>query len=145
MTMRNPILYLVQYLFFMTSFASAEPNPLGSFRWDYRIILVAAPVAEVEDIANELKEAKAGINERDILWFVFGGESFATNYTESLAKGFEKTVSDNYFKKSGKKREVRLVGKDGGVKEKADNLDLERLFALIDSMPMRRAEMRSNY
>lgn len=36
-----------------------------------------------------------------------------------------------------------LVGKDGGEKARADRLDdLEAWFALIDAMPMRRAEMR---
>ena len=38
---------------------------------------------------------------------------------------------------------VILVGKDGGIKlERQDETRLEDIFALIDSMPMRREEMR---
>ena len=36
-----------------------------------------------------------------------------------------------------------LIGKDGGVKLRVDGVpELDRVFALIDGMPMRRAEMR---
>ena len=39
---------------------------------------------------------------------------------------------------------VRLVGKDGGVKlDQATPIEVTTLFALIDAMPMRRAEMAS--
>ena len=38
---------------------------------------------------------------------------------------------------------VLLIGKDGGVKlRSAEPVGAERLFALIDTMPMRRQEMR---
>jgi hypothetical protein len=37
---------------------------------------------------------------------------------------------------------VRLVGKDGGVKHvQSVPIDAPTIFALIDAMPMRRAEM----
>lgn len=40
--------------------------------------------------------------------------------------------------------EVVLIGKDGGVKARTSDLSaLEDFLALIDTMPMRRAEMRS--
>ena len=40
--------------------------------------------------------------------------------------------------------EVVLIGKDGGVKARTDDPNaLEDLLALIDTMPMRRTEMRS--
>jgi hypothetical protein len=36
---------------------------------------------------------------------------------------------------------VFLIGKDGGLKASARELDLPALFALIDTMPIRRREM----
>ena len=40
--------------------------------------------------------------------------------------------------------EVVLIGKDGGIKARTDDPNaLEDLLALIDTMPMRRAEMQS--
>jgi hypothetical protein len=43
----------------------------------------------------------------------------------------------------GRGAQLVLIGKDGGIKaqQSEGGFDLERLFALIDSMPMRRAEM----
>jgi len=46
--------------------------------------LVSAPTAGVEDIVDTLKTAEAGINERHILWFVFGGDSAVTNHVEPM-------------------------------------------------------------
>ena len=38
---------------------------------------------------------------------------------------------------------MTLIGKDGGQKwRQSEPLDMETLFALIDGMPMRQAEMR---
>ena len=34
-----------------------------------------------------------------------------------------------------------LVGKDGGEKDRRRELDLERIFGMVDAMPMRRREM----
>jgi hypothetical protein len=36
-----------------------------------------------------------------------------------------------------------LIGKDGGIKARADDLDLAALFERIDAMPMRRREMET--
>ena len=37
---------------------------------------------------------------------------------------------------------VTLIGKDGGVKYRISHLDLQQVFNIIDSMPMRAREMR---
>ena len=39
---------------------------------------------------------------------------------------------------------VLLIGKDGGVKLRGDELDVQRIFDLIDTMPMRIREMKNN-
>ena len=36
---------------------------------------------------------------------------------------------------------VSLIGKDGGIKERASSLDLYDLFGAVDAMPMRQYEM----
>lgn len=119
-------------------FASADENPLAPFRWDYRIIIATADSAQVDDLVSKLGEVKAAIDERHILWFVFDGQSIATNYEQPLGEGFHSAIVRQFFKGlDEEKTGVRLIGKDGGVKEKAKNLNLERLFKLIDSMPKR--------
>lgn len=141
--MRQILYSLFAAFLFMTTYAAADANPLAHFRWEYRIILVAAPATEVEERVAELKAAQAGIDERHVLWFVIDGQSVTTNYKQALDEDFQTEVLKSYFK--GIKAEstaVRLIGKDGGVKERAETFDLARLFARIDAMPMRRVEMK---
>jgi len=131
----------------MTSLAFSEHDPLKSFLWDFRIVLVSTPSSEVDDHVSELKRAQEAINERHILWFVFGDDSVATNYdnAEPLGEEFRPTVLKRYFSEQSEgKTQVRLIGKDGGVKARSAKLDLQQLFALIDTMPMRQAEMRDD-
>lgn len=127
----------------MTPFAAAEENPLKSFRWDYRLILISAPATEAKERVAELKAAQAGIDERHVLWFVFDGQSVITNYRQPLGEGFRAAVLERYFKEVDPvSTALRLVGKDGGIKERAGQLDLAQLFARIDSMPMRQSEIK---
>lgn len=126
-------LHLAALFLLMTPLKSAPSNPLNSFRWDYRIILVSTTSDNLDGLVVKLESAKAAISERDILWFVMDEDSVVTNYSESLAKDFPQTIAKRYF--VDQKTQVRLIGKDGGVKEKAAELDLDRLFKLIDAMP----------
>ena len=41
--------------------------------------------------------------------------------------------------------EVILIGKDGGLKLRLDNLDIPILFSVIDAMPMRQNEMQRQW
>jgi hypothetical protein len=113
---------------------------LEPLRWHYRVLLLRS-----EDPAEEMRALLAGrkkaIDERDILWFLVEPSNPETNYPGPLSKDFINTISSEYFSGSSP-REVVLLGKDGGIKARADTLSLDSLFHLIDSMPMRQAELR---
>lgn len=84
-----------------------------------RILLIAAPSLNDDAYRTQaalLLPALAGLNERDfVVQIQFGTKSFS----------------------------VVLIGKDGGEKlRRATPLSPEELFAIVDAMPMRRAEMR---
>jgi hypothetical protein len=86
---------------------------------DHRILLIAAPSLNDDAYRTQaalLLPALAGLNERDfVVQIQFGTKSFS----------------------------VVLIGKDGGEKlRRATPLSPEELFAIVDAMPMRRAEMR---
>lgn len=134
--------FVLLSLLFSTHMARSSESPLEPFRWEQRIILVSAPQAESESLLARLKAAEAEINERDIHWFVFTTESSATNYQSGLPADFRADVMGRYFKDAGGATQVRLIGKDGGVKLREETLNIDRIFALIDTMPMRQAEMR---
>ncbi len=91
---------------------------LTAHQWRRRVLVIDAPEQVTEDHRRQLASldaAKAGLEERDVLVVTRPG-----------SPAFR----------------VRLVGKDGGVKlDQGAPIETATLFALIDAMPMRRAEM----
>ncbi len=99
----------------------AEPLPLPdlqSHRWKNRVLLIDTPAATAADYqtqASALLPVWSGLIERDL-----------HVVTRVNATAFR----------------VRLIGKDGGEKlDSSAPVSADALFALIDAMPMRRAEM----
>jgi hypothetical protein len=110
--MRPSLLLLFFFLFF-----SILP-PLHAAP-DQRLLVISTPSLNDDAYRTQaalLLPALAGLNERDfVVQIQFGTKSFS----------------------------VVLIGKDGGEKlRRAIPLSPEELFAVVDAMPMRRAEMR---
>ena len=114
-------------------------DSLDELAWQNRIILVRAAEAEVDDLATRLRTASAGIDERDVAWFVVSDTRIESNLAEPPGEALRTGLVDRYFS-DGTERVV-LVGKDGGIKNRSETLDLDNLFFRIDQMPMRRTEM----
>lgn len=116
---------------------------LESLQWKKRVILVYASQAiSAEHAANNLAEWGEGIADRDITWFVIGGDELRTNHAGGLGEGLRDRLLANYFDPEPGDTAVILIGKDGGVKSRSRDLDLEATFDLIDQMPMRIQEMQ---
>lgn len=111
---------------------------LSSLQWQNRVIVVNE-VADAEQTASLLESNAAGVNDRDLIWLVFDDSTTLTNYPGQLAPELKANTLKAYQIKPG---QVILIGKDGGVKSRLDQVDLDALFADIDAMPMRRNEMR---
>lgn len=120
---------------------NVEAQNISDFKWKNRIIVLY----ENDTNANEVKSALEIIDtnaskctERDIRVFVYKEDVFYNTNRE--ATGIKKSdILPEIFKG------YILIGKDGGIKVKAPYpFNLEKLFLLIDSMPMRKSEMRSN-
>jgi hypothetical protein len=111
---------------------------LGSLRWQHRIIVVDT---QIPDAVARLRAEQAAIDARDILWFVRdqGQGQVQTNYPGLLDDRLKQELGQRYFSRPD--ATVFLIGKDGGLKATAQQLDLPALFARIDAMPMRRREM----
>ncbi|KUJ80268.1 MULTISPECIES: DUF4174 domain-containing protein [Microbulbifer] len=112
---------------------------LSPLQWQNRILLVRSPKA-APDAEHQLRAAETAISERHLLWFLITAEGIRTNHAGTVSKQFTPNILERYFADQG--TNVVLIGKDGGVKARARSLDLEAIFSLIDSMPMRREEMR---
>ena len=114
----------------------ATPSVLGelsSLRWQNRLILVIG-VSDIQGSRQEFDQFSDAIIERDIIWFIFDQSDVITNYQGKVNPSFKSQIKAW----SGKeKQSVVLIGKDGDVKSVSSSLELQKLFALIDGMPMR--------
>jgi len=119
-------------------------HDLASYRWKNRILLIFSPTDSNSDfeafnqsLARELSEVKL----RDlILLRVF---ETAPSFIEDkpLSPEDAEKLRDRFRVRSGHLT-VILIGKDGGVKMiSEDQVELQEIFNLIDSMPMRQQEM----
>ena len=131
---------LLFLLFSLCAQSSERPmlTDLSSLQWQNRIIVVN-DVADVDPVLSLLKDNASGFTDRDLIWLVFVNDETLTNYPGTLAPQLKANTRKTYRIAPG---EVILIGKDGGVKNRLDQLDLETLFSDIDAMPMRRREMR---
>lgn len=93
---------------------------LSGHRWKDRVLIVETPSQDHPDFEEQQTR--------------FDANADAMSEQDLVVK--TRTGTDKF--------EVTLIGKDGGRKwRQSQPLDMETLFALIDSMPMRQAEMRS--
>lgn len=132
------LLLLLTCVWVVTGGASA--TSLEDLRWKHRILLVFPGDADAAGLVRTLEEQGGAVRERDLAWFVFAdGDPSNTGY---VLDARQRRRLEERFGAGGTR--VVLIGKDGGVKDIADRLDLARTFATIDAMPMRRREMRQS-
>jgi hypothetical protein len=118
---------------------------LTPYRWQNRLILVFSPTAAVPEYGTfdrQLSAASDEVLDRDLIViraFETGGlptdtPSLSSDDAAALRRRFG--VQKNRFT-------VILIGKDGGVKMvREGQVTLQKIFDLIDSMPMRQQEIR---
>ena len=120
----------------------AELASLDSLKWKYRVLMVFAEAPLVDAALANLNALAPEIDERDMVWFLLANDEWHSNYPGNLGMEFREQLLDRYFTPAPAESIVILIGKDGGVKSRDSDLDLEATFGLIDQMPMRKAEMR---
>ncbi|MEM1212295.1 MAG: DUF4174 domain-containing protein [Planctomycetota bacterium] len=119
-------------------------SSLRGERWRSRPVLVFAGTGHdgLRDAQLRLLDAASdGVRERDIVVYVVDADG-VTRGGETLAGDSDGLRSRYGIAADG--WAVVLIGKDGGEKLRVTEgaLETELLFAVIDAMPMRRAEMR---
>ena len=122
--------------------AAQSPDHL----WKHRVLLVFSPsqqTAEYREQLDHLRADAAGLEERDLQVYRIFPEGLITSERDVLDHN---DLSDQYRSQYGVDPEtftVVLVGKDGTEKLRTTEvLRLDKLYATIDAMPMRRREMR---
>ncbi|MFP4164960.1 MAG: DUF4174 domain-containing protein [Chitinispirillaceae bacterium] len=112
-------------------------NSLSELQWKKRILIVGLS-ENIDETVALLKANTGGIEERDTVWFVVGPQIVSSNLGR-IGDKLAESAASHLKNRTG--TEAVLIGKDGSEKARSDTLDLHSIFALIDSMPMRRKEM----
>jgi hypothetical protein len=107
------------------------------------IVFANATDPQVEAQTGALLAHRDGIADRDMLAIAVIGDDVKTIYGEAPAGMDANTLRARYQVEAGSSFTALLIGKDGGVKWREQRpADPGELFALIDTMPMRRQEMK---
>lgn len=127
-------------LFTLSSFS----QDLEKHQWKNRVLLVFTEDKNADDYKYQMKvlsEDRKGLNLRKLVVYRFTKHEFTTDFNEIWFS------SNSIFKKyvhNKEKFKILLMGLDGGIKlEQNKVLSLEKLFTIIDGMPMRRSELKS--
>jgi hypothetical protein len=124
--------------------ANDEPFDVTRYRWQQRMLVVSAPRHDDEHLAAQLRAAADSRQDfagRDLVLvtLVDDGDSAAGN--QALTDADVASARAALDIASGTFA-LRLVGKDGSVKLARDSATaMADVYALIDTMPMRRAEI----
>jgi len=116
---------------------------LDQHQWKERILIITSKDNNsLQQQLDSLRKDIEGLQERKLMIYQVTPEGYA--------KGIKKnnwTVTTDFYKEIKKEKkgfEVVLIGLDGGVKLRQTKLlTLEKLFTLIDGMPMRRQELKN--
>jgi hypothetical protein len=118
---------------------------LTQFQWKNRLLFLFAPDGNhplFKNLQNQLMAQKAEVEDRDLIVFEVLAQGPSRMNTASLDRQQVDSIR-NHFAVPQDTYRLILVGKDGGIKLKRDvQVDLEVVFGLIDSMPMRQNEMQ---
>lgn len=133
--------------FFCMSVAVSQDNPFGAYQWQYRILIIYTADNSTEEYLGQVQEFtqnREAFAERDLVVFLVHSDELV-----ALTKQPERpTISASSVKTAlgitkDDKFQVVLIGKDGGTKLRESRLvSSQRLFTLIDGMPMRRSEQQ---
>ncbi len=118
---------------------------LTQFEWKNRLLLLFAPDSNDPHfmlLQGEISAKKTEVEDRDLKVFEVL-ESGPSRMNETPIESQKANALRDHFAIPQNTFALILVGKDGGVKLKRDDqVYLAEVFERIDSMPMRRNEMR---
>lgn len=124
----------------------ADDGLLLSYRWHNRLLLLFAPESDDPLLwaQNEiLAGVEPGLRERGLVVFRLLPDGPGTLEARPV-EGTDATIIYREFAIEPRDFTILLIGKDGDVKLSSDTVvAAERLFDLIDSMPVRQWEMQN--
>ena len=136
------VIFIVLLIFDLKDTKSMD---LTQFQWKNRLLFIFTPDADdklFQKLQNEIIAKKVEVEDRDLVVF----EVLERGPSMMNAAHLDQKKVDSirkHFSVPHKSFRIILIGKDGSIKLKRDDqIDLEAIFELIDSMPMRKDEIR---
>ena len=137
---------LIPSLLIMVSFSTSSfGQDLSTHRWENRLLIILSTSKNNPKYKQQILEFEGSatkMKERKLLVYQVTPKA----YRKGLDEHTGWSEGDALFKKYKTENSdfvVILIGLDGGIKLRETTLvTAEKLFALIDSMPMRRSELR---
>ena len=127
-----------------SALAEEAPFALSQYRWEHRVLVVSAPSEDDEHLQaqlDELASTAAAFADRDMVLVTLVDQGASTAGRRELTNADVATAREALRIRPGSFA-LRLIGKDGGVKlSKHTATPVREIYALIDTMPMRRQEM----
>ncbi|TQI69544.1 uncharacterized protein DUF4174 [Gramella sp. Hel_I_59] len=139
--MRNLTLLIILIFYGMTS----KAQDLQQYQWENRIIVVYSNDTELDLVSKQLDlltEEPKELSERKLILIQVHSNQYKTIFPEN-SEWVSSYLKDKLKISVKTEFEVFLLGLDGGIKLRQQEIvQTEKLFSLIDGMPMRKAEIR---
>jgi hypothetical protein len=123
---------------------------MGQHLWKQRVLLIKITTedsAQLDTQLSEFKQEQKALASRKFVLYTLRDKNYIKiDYTQKTDRSSGKISSafKNDFLDPKAPFEVILIGLDGGVKHKQNELLTKReLYNLVDRMPMRRSELKN--
>ena len=135
--------YVVLVIGMASTVLDSLANPLNDFRWENRVMVAQLGETSLTKFEAELERQLGRLKEYRLVVVA------VTNEEVNVYGSGEKQVSNEGLKLALVEQllgmDVALIGLDGGVKRRftLSGFSWDNVYGLIDSMPMRRVELRA--
>jgi hypothetical protein len=121
---------------------------LEQYRWKNRLLVINAPAEDDENLRQQLDEVtltRGEFDDRDMVLITLLDVGVSTAGQQKLAAG-EAAAAQVALGITSDSFELKLIGKDGSIKLSSKSVvAMAEIYALIDTMPMRRREVSGRY
>jgi hypothetical protein len=136
-------LFFIFLIMIFSKFSALHAQNLSQHLWKNRVILIVSEDnAAFERQILAFKANEKGMNERSLIVYHLKFDE----YEQVMPKGNVQKSTNLFekYKQANVSFELILIGLDGGIKlRQTDFLSCEKLFAIIDTMPMRSADIKN--
>lgn len=145
----KPITFYLVLLFQICIFTTMTAQEISKHKWKNRVLIVITNTISNEQLIDQmavLQENTKNLQDRKLIIYTVTPETYALGLSKNNTE--IKLSNSKFYKETHTKDtpfEVILIGLDGGEKlRQTEVLETDKLFALIDGMPMRRSEVIKN-